>query len=403
MTVRGVAPLDRETAQSALDELFAPAGKYNSSEDYLELMRFVGRFRFYSPFNAMLIHTQMPGAQFACTARKWQRDYGREIKINARPIVILQPMGPVLFLFDVSDTEALPNGRPLPRRVEDPYRVRNGQIGGQMARTIDNAKRDGVRVSERSEGSQSAGSIQWAAAGQHLEFMIAKSPAPKSTQVSLWFELLLNSVLSAESRYATLVHELAHLYCGHLGTPNARWWPDRQNLSETVREFEAESVSYLVCTRLGIDTASDEYLAAIMSEEVLPLLAHQPRSGHEVCLAARTNGASELGDAKGGEVASQRRPQLDGIQRFAGPQPRLRYYVPAPNPGYWPNSAIPFSKLGHSWSPKENGGSADLRNAFPGNFGLSVSLGPFVLATRQFKTGHFHADVNGGGGSQTYF
>jgi len=28
-----------------------------------------------------------------------------------------------------------------------------------------------------------------------------------------------------------------------------------------VREFEAESVCYLVCARLGIDTASDEYLA----------------------------------------------------------------------------------------------------------------------------------------------
>jgi hypothetical protein len=91
--------------------------------------------------------------------------------------------------------------------------------------------------------------------------MIAKKPLPKSTRVPLWFELLLNSVLSAEARYGTLVHELAHLYCGHLGTPNNRWWPDRQNLSLAVREFEAESVSYLVCTRLGIDTASGEYLA----------------------------------------------------------------------------------------------------------------------------------------------
>ena len=135
-------------------------------------------------------------------------------------------------------------------------------IGGQLALTIDNAKRDGVRVSERADGSQRAGSIQWATAGQLLEFTIAKKPLPKSTtQVPLWFELLLNSVLSAEARYGTLVHELAHLYCGHLGTPNARWWPDRQNLSLAVREFEAESVSYLVCTRLGIDTASDEYLA----------------------------------------------------------------------------------------------------------------------------------------------
>ena len=122
-------------------------------------------------------------------------------------------------------------------------------------------RRSSRRISERADGSQRAGSIQWAAAGQHLEFTIAKKPVPKSTQVPLWFELLLNSVLSAEARYGTLIHELAHLYCGHLGTPNARWWPDRQNLSHAVREFEAESVSYLVCARLGIDTASDEYLA----------------------------------------------------------------------------------------------------------------------------------------------
>ena len=73
------------------------------------------------------------------------------------------------------------------------------------------------------------------------------------------FELIS---LWAETRYATLIHELAHLYCGNLGTPNGRWWPDRQNLSDAVREFEAESVSYLVCARIGIDTASEEYLAA---------------------------------------------------------------------------------------------------------------------------------------------
>jgi hypothetical protein len=170
-------------------------------------------------------------------------------------------MGPILFVFDVSDTAPLPNARPLPIRVESPFRVRRGQIGGQLALTIDNARRDGVRVFERADGSQRAGSIQRAASGRHLEFAIAKNPTPRSTLVPLWFELLLNSSLSAESRYGTLVHELAHLYCGHLGTPNGRWWPNRQNLSHAVREFEAESVSYLVCARLGIDTASEEYLA----------------------------------------------------------------------------------------------------------------------------------------------
>src|SRR5260370_41647157 len=205
--------LDQDSAPTGLDELFTLAGKYNSSDAYLELMRFVGRFRFYSPFNAMLIYTQMPGAHFVCTARRWRKDFRREIKIGARPIVILQPKGPVLFVFDVSDTAPLPNAPPLPRQVEDPFQVRDGKIGGQLALTVENAKRDGVRVSERADGSQRAGSIQWAAAGQHLEITIAKKPMPKSTQIPLLFEILLNSRLSTEARFGTLVHELAHLYC----------------------------------------------------------------------------------------------------------------------------------------------------------------------------------------------
>ena len=80
------ATLDQDDARAALDELFTLAGKYNSSDAYLELMRFVGRFRFYSPFNAMLIYTQMPGAHFVCTARRWRKDYRREIKVSVAKI-----------------------------------------------------------------------------------------------------------------------------------------------------------------------------------------------------------------------------------------------------------------------------------------------------------------------------
>ena len=295
MTERAVAPLDQDSARAALDELFALARKYNSSEAYLELMRFVGRFRFYSPFNAMLIYAQMPGAHFVCTALRWRRDYHREIKIDARPIVILQPMGPILFVFDVSDTAPLPNARPLPMRVTDPFQVRSGKIGEQLTLTIENAKRDGVHVSERADGSQRAGSIQWAAAGQHLEFATAKKQQIKSAQIPLWFELLLNSSLSAESRYGTLVHELEHLYCGHLGTPNARWWPDRQNLSHAVREFEAESVSYLVCIRLGIDTASDEYLAGYVRRCPATPAISLDRVMKSVWLLEKMGGGTRLG------------------------------------------------------------------------------------------------------------
>jgi len=79
----------------------------------------------------------------------WTRYAGGSCFFFGGPIVILQPTGPILFVFDVSDTAPLPNARPLPPQVEDPFRVRDGKIGGQLALTIDNAKRDRVRVSER--------------------------------------------------------------------------------------------------------------------------------------------------------------------------------------------------------------------------------------------------------------
>jgi hypothetical protein len=80
------------------------------------------------------------------------------------------------------------------------------------------------------------------------------------------YELLLNSSISAEAKYATLVHELGHLYCEHIGTPNPKWWPDRYGLSHELREFEAESVCYLICSRLGIDNPSAEYLSGYIED-----------------------------------------------------------------------------------------------------------------------------------------
>ena len=76
------------------------------------------------------------------------------------------------------------------------------------------------------------------------------------------YELLVNSNgQSSEAQYATIAHELAHLYCGHLGSPDIKLWPDRQNLDHVTEEFEAESVSFLVCQRHGIQTTSPEYLS----------------------------------------------------------------------------------------------------------------------------------------------
>lgn len=253
-----------DASKRALDDLFSLARQYKSSREYFELIQFIGRFRFYSPFNAVLIYTQMEGATYVAPPHKWKREYKRRIKTGARPIVILQPKGPVMFVFDVSDTEPEEAAPPLPQKVENPFAVRQGKVGSELWTTIDNAKRDGVSVIEKDAGSQSAGSIRVAQPGNELKVLSRVKPMEEYVTVPVRYEMLLNAKHTPESKYATLVHELAHLYCGHLGTPNEKWWPDRRGLSQEVCEFEAESVSYLLCKRLGIASPSDEYLSGYL-------------------------------------------------------------------------------------------------------------------------------------------
>ena len=257
---------DQDVARRALDELFRLAGAYKTTNEYHELLDFVGRFRFYSPYNAMLIYTQMPGAHYVAPPHRWLDQYGRRIRPGARPLVILQPMGPVMFVYDVSDTEPEQGAPPLPPEIERPFETRGGGLGAELWKTIENAKRDGIRIAKREAGSQDAGEIHGAEGEKYVEFQIKQRPEPEYVSVRVRYNLLLNSQLSPAAQYATLVHELGHLYCGHLGSPNLKWWPDRRRLSHQLREFEAESVCYLLCQRLGINNPSAEYLAQYMGK-----------------------------------------------------------------------------------------------------------------------------------------
>jgi antirestriction protein ArdC len=83
------------------------------------------------------------------------------------------------------------------------------------------------------------------------------------------YQIKINSTFENGAKYATLIHELAHLYCGHNGTPNEKWWPDRSNLTKQQNEFEAESVSWLICERAGIKNPSDSYLSDYLGSNLV--------------------------------------------------------------------------------------------------------------------------------------
>jgi hypothetical protein len=263
----GFRASDRRTeAKRSIDELVAEALLYRSSNAFHEMIKFVGKFRQYSPFNALLLHNQRPGTQFVAPASRWRVQYGRSIKPGSRPLIILQPRGPVMFVFDVSDTEALPGARPLPADVERPFDASVQCSESIWTRTVDNIKRDGIRVTMALHGAHLAGNVTRRADGPPQDFVARRRPR-LTISVPTHFEITVNETHDLATRYATLTHELGHLYCGHLGTPDEKWWPDRQGGDHASAEFEAEVVSYIACKRIDPNTRFPPYLAGHLGKD----------------------------------------------------------------------------------------------------------------------------------------
>lgn len=255
-----------QDARRSIDDLVSDARRYAASAAYRDLLRFVGRFRDYAPFNALLVHTQRSGAHYVAPAYRWREKYRRRVKPGEQPLVILQPRGPVMFVYDVSQTEPEPGAPPLPSMVTDPFAMAPmKRAEPALGRTIDNAKADGVRLTQVPAGSQAAGCIRTAVPGL-TQTVQAKRRPPEFVDVPIRYEVEVNRDHTPTEQYATLAHELGHLYCGHLGTPNAKWWPDRRRTDRVLREFEAESVAYIACQRLDANARMPPFLADYLDE-----------------------------------------------------------------------------------------------------------------------------------------
>jgi hypothetical protein len=123
--------------------------------------------------------------------------------------------------------------------------------------TLLNLFRDRVYYAESDMGTALAGSIRHAPGARQIPVGDAS--------VKALYQVLVNRNLEDEPKYASMVHELAHLYCGHIGSPDETWWPNRSTGGEFTGEFEAETVTWLVCERLGIDNPSAEYIAGYLN------------------------------------------------------------------------------------------------------------------------------------------
>lgn len=237
-----VFPFDEyQEARTLLDKLLIQSRLYQSSNEFKELLDFAIRLRSMAPFNAMLLQIQKPGLTFAASAYDWETRFKRTIKFRARPLLILWPFGPVGLVYDVLDTE----GPDLPKDVSSFYA--KGKINDDRIAVFESIlQKRSIAINFHDRGDDSGG------------YLRRLSVAPDKKSYSK-YELGLNRNHSAATKFSVLVHELAHLFLGHLGE-DLKLKIEGRKLEYQAEEVEAESVAYLVCRRNKVERRSESYL-----------------------------------------------------------------------------------------------------------------------------------------------
>jgi hypothetical protein len=235
---------------SSIDSLLRHSKVYQYSEQFREMVGFMARFRDYAPYNNMLVRTQNPTCSFYATERDWFNRFGRNLKEDARPMLILAPMHPVMLVYALDETE----GKDVPKELKN-FAVHQGEWKSDWLRhTVQNAAvRDRIRVDFKVLSSTNAGFATLAHSTGESKMRIA-----------------IHSSLDEPSQYGTLCHELAHIYLGHLGTDRDHWWPSRTDLHRRAIEIEAESTAFIVTSRLGLAGSSAAYVSRYLDGRPLP-------------------------------------------------------------------------------------------------------------------------------------
>jgi hypothetical protein len=240
----------RKEVQSGIDSLVRQSVAYRSSGAFQEMIGFMGRFKVYAPYNNMLVRIQNPSCSFYATENDWFRRFERRLKEDARPMLILAPMHPVMLVYELDQTQ----GPDLPEELSKFATFAGDWKIEYLEKTIDNAsKRDRIRIDVKRLSSTNAGFATIARGDREFKMRIA-----------------LHEELKEPSRFGVACHELAHIYLGHLGSDKDHWWPSRTNLNHQTVEIEAEAVAFLVTSRLGLQGASARYVSRYLKDDRIP-------------------------------------------------------------------------------------------------------------------------------------
>ena len=253
-----------------IDELQFLIRSYRNSEEFRIMLDFIGKFNYLAPFNAMLVQMQKPGATFVFTGKSWAK-YGRRPTVNGQKLIVLKPFGPIQCVFDYSDTEPIPDIDKVVDETElmEIWNNGLGKAKGTIQREVmdnlcNNLPVYGIYLDDNFLAANTYGGYIMPYSEKKISIIIS---GENTIQVNSRFIISINKNQKDVVKFHTICHELGHLFCYHQSYDSSKL----RSLTLKEREFEAETVAWLVCKRQGIENPSEEYLASYAPHGEIPI------------------------------------------------------------------------------------------------------------------------------------
>lgn len=220
---------------------FLDSDKY---KDYLTKMSYLNN---YSNRNLRLILAQNPEARQVASFKQWKENFGRHVKKGEKALRIFKPMTkikkdennqPILDkngkpetvtffglvpVFDVSQTE----GKEMPKAAEVKEQLTDLDYANLYRALMSIAKENDVSV--RFEEMEN---------NKHGYYSVPENQI-----------VLRSNEMNKAQIIKTFLHEMAHAELHHSANPQ------KENLTRSTAELQAESVAYVVSSYYGIDTS----------------------------------------------------------------------------------------------------------------------------------------------------
>jgi hypothetical protein len=227
-----------DKVRSLHDRLLAQVEALVTGDDWTRFLTVAARFHTYSPNNVWLILAQRPDANRVAGYHSWQ-GLGRQVNKGAKGIAILAPC---LYRRRPADDDSAADNPALVRVLR----------GFKVVHVFDEADTTGEPLPDVAPVLLDGDSTLWGAlTAQVLSagYTLAVGDCAPANGATNFHErtVVIDEHLIGRQADKTLCHELAHI-CLH---DASRITTDRD-----LAEIEAESVAFIVCNALGIDTAS---------------------------------------------------------------------------------------------------------------------------------------------------